>query len=88
MPVDIIKIDQSFVRGLADGTEDAAIITVIVELAGKLGLTTIAEGIEEAAQADLLRQMHCAIGQGFLLGRPEPAADAARILTSRYRQAA
>jgi EAL domain-containing protein (putative c-di-GMP-specific phosphodiesterase class I) len=88
MPVDIIKIDQSFVRGIAEGTEDAAIITVVVELAGKLGLTTIAEGIEEMAQADLLRQMHCAIGQGFLLGRPAPAADAARILTSRYGQAA
>jgi diguanylate cyclase (GGDEF)-like protein len=74
MPVDILKIDRSFVRGLASGVEDVAIITAVIELAQTLGLTTIAEGIEEVAQADQLRRLRCAVGQGFGLGRPEPAA--------------
>jgi EAL domain-containing protein (putative c-di-GMP-specific phosphodiesterase class I) len=74
MPVDILKIDRSFVHGLAYGIEDVAIITAVIELAQKLGLTTVAEGIEEIAQADQLRLMRCAVGQGFGLGRPEPAA--------------
>jgi diguanylate cyclase len=74
MPVDILKIDRSFVHGLAYGIEDVAIITAVIELAQKLGLTTVAEGIEETAQADQLRSMRCSVGQGFGLGRPEPAA--------------
>jgi diguanylate cyclase (GGDEF)-like protein/PAS domain S-box-containing protein len=77
MPVDIVKIDRSFVAGLGSGVEDAAVITAIVELADKLGLITIAEGIEHASQADSLRELHCVIGQGFSIGRPAPAADIA-----------
>jgi diguanylate cyclase (GGDEF)-like protein len=73
MPVDILKIDRSFVQGLADGVEDAAIVNAVIEIAAKLGLTTVAEGIEELAQADQLRLMRCAVGQGFGLGRPETA---------------
>ena len=74
MPVDIVKIDRSFVEGLGEGLEDAAVITAIVELADKLGLTTIAEGIEQASQAESLRYLRCAVGQGFSIGHPEPAA--------------
>jgi EAL domain-containing protein (putative c-di-GMP-specific phosphodiesterase class I) len=74
MPVDILKIDRSFVHGLADGAEDTAIVMAVIDIAAKLGLTTVAEGIEETSQADRLRQLRCAIGQGFGLGRPEPAA--------------
>ena len=65
MPVDILKIDRSFVHGLFSGDEDAAIITAVVELAQRLGLDDVAEGIEEIAQAERLRQMSCAVGQGF-----------------------
>ncbi len=83
MPVDILKIDRSFVQGLADGAEDAAIITAVIDIAAKLGLTTVAEGIEETAQADQLRQMRCAIGQGFGLGRPEPAAGLEVLLAEQ-----
>ena len=83
MPVDIVKIDRSFVEGLGDGVEDAAVITAIVELAEKLGLTTIAEGIEQASQAESLRELRCAIGQGFSIGRPEPAA----VMAQRFARA-
>ena len=80
MPVDILKIDRSFVQGLADGVEDAAIVNAVIEIAAKLGLTTVAEGIEETAQADQLRLMRCTVGQGFGLGRPETAARLERQL--------
>ena len=83
MPVDILKIDRSFVHGLADGPEDAAIVTAVIDIAAKLGLTTVAEGIEETSQADRLRQLRCAIGQGFGLGRPEPAAGLERQLADQ-----
>jgi diguanylate cyclase (GGDEF)-like protein len=89
MPVDILKIDRSFVHGLASGVEDVAIITAVIELAQTLGLTTIAEGIEEVAQADQLRRLRCAVGQGFGLGRPEPAARlASQLADLRLDQAA
>jgi diguanylate cyclase (GGDEF)-like protein len=89
MPVDILKIDRSFVHGLASGAEDVAIITAVIELAQTLGLTTIAEGIEEVAQADQLRKLRCAVGQGFGLGRPEPAVRLASQLAGfRLDQAA
>ena len=89
LPVDIVKIDRSFVQGLLDGVEDAAIITAVIELARKLGLTTIAEGVEGLDQAERLRQMQCAVGQGFGLGRPGIAAAVAPLLTrERYSRAA
>ena len=80
MPVDILKIDRSFISGLLDGQEEAAVITTVVQLAQRLGLTAIAEGIEEASQAERLRQLRCSVGQGFVLGRPQPAAQIAEAL--------
>jgi diguanylate cyclase (GGDEF)-like protein/PAS domain S-box-containing protein len=82
MPVDILKIDRSFVHGL-DGPNDVAIVTAVVELAAKLGLITIAEGIEELSQAVRLRGMSCTVGQGFGLARPEPAARVTELLARR-----
>jgi EAL domain-containing protein (putative c-di-GMP-specific phosphodiesterase class I) len=77
------------VHGLGHGPEDAAIISAVIELAHKLGLITVAEGIEELAQAERLRRMRCEIGQGFGLGAPEPAARVAEFLArQRYSQAA
>jgi diguanylate cyclase (GGDEF)-like protein/PAS domain S-box-containing protein len=80
MPVDIVKIDRSFVRGLGRGIEDAAVITAVVELAEKLGLTTVAEGVERVTQAAHLRELRCAVGQGFGLERPLPAHELERRL--------
>ena len=60
----------------------------IIELADKLGLTTIAEGIEESAQAESLRHLRCSIGQGFSIGHPEPPAQFAQRFATRDLPAA
>ncbi|OEO33263.1 hypothetical protein VW23_007520 [Devosia insulae DS-56] len=81
---DKLKIDQSFVRTLEAGTANAAIVQTIVDLARRLGKTTVAEGVETEAQRQLLAGMGCDIGQGYLIGRPVPAAEiAARIAGER-----
>ncbi|MEJ8630687.1 EAL domain-containing protein [Sphingomonas sp. I4] len=73
LPVDRIKIDQSFVAGL-DQTEDGTfpIVSAIVGLGTGLGKVVVAEGIETEAQATRLRQLGCQLGQGYLYGYPEP----------------
>jgi diguanylate cyclase (GGDEF)-like protein len=69
-----IKIDQSFVRGAAQGArESVAIVCGMLALAGGLGVETTAEGIETAAEADVMRALGCTHLQGFLFGRPAPA---------------
>jgi diguanylate cyclase (GGDEF)-like protein len=75
LPIDAVKIDRSFVVDLAGDDSDAAIVTAIVELARRLGLRTVAEGVEDAAAYALLRGMGCDQAQGFLLSRPLRAAE-------------
>jgi diguanylate cyclase (GGDEF)-like protein len=72
-PVDTLKIDRSFVEGLAHQQEDQAIVAAIVAFSQTMGLDTVAEGIETEDQAVVLRQMGCTLGQGYLFGRPKPA---------------
>ena len=73
-----IKIDQTFVRGAAQGTrESVAIVHAILALARGLGVETTAEGIETAEQAEAMRALGCTQLQGFHFGRPKPAEDAA-----------
>jgi diguanylate cyclase (GGDEF)-like protein len=80
LPVDILKIDRSFVAGThADGQANA-LLEAIVAMAERLGLEVIPEGIEEADQMTRLRAMGCRIGQGFLLSRPVSAAAIDLIL--------
>ena len=71
--VNKLKIDQSFVRGLATDSEDAAIVHAIIQMARSLNLTTIAEGVEDENVAALLRLQHCDEAQGYYFGRPMPA---------------
>jgi EAL domain-containing protein (putative c-di-GMP-specific phosphodiesterase class I) len=72
-----IKIDQTFVRGAAQGTrESVAIVHAILALARGLGVETTAEGIETAQQAEAMRALGCTQLQGFYYGRPVPAEDA------------
>jgi len=74
-PVDVLKIDRSFVAEMDGSTDSAALIHTLVELGRTLGLVTLAEGIEEASQLDILRGEQCDSGQGFIFSRPvEPAA--------------
>ncbi|MFI8606734.1 phosphodiesterase DibA [Pseudomonas sp. NPDC077649] len=72
LPVDKLKLDQSFVRGLPDDAEDAAIARAVIALGHSLGIKVLAEGIEQAAQADFLRELGCHYGQGYHFGRPQP----------------
>lgn len=71
-PIDILKIDRSFVRGLGSDDQDEAIVRSIVAVAKSLGLAVTAEGVETAAQRTVLRELGCDFGQGYLLGRPAP----------------
>ena len=70
LPIDGLKIDRSFVAGVADEDEDRVIVTSIVNLAHSLGLVALAEGVETEAQAGQLRAMGCDLAQGHLWSRP------------------
>ena len=75
LPVDILKIDRSFVAGVAGSTEDSALARGILTLGQTLGLEAVAEGIETAEQLAALRELGCQLGQGFFFARPlGPAA--------------
>jgi predicted signal transduction protein with EAL and GGDEF domain len=74
-PLDGLKIDRSFVTELRPDTGDAAIVSSTIELSQKLGLTVIAEGIEDAATAAWLYATGCQEGQGYYFGRPMPAQE-------------
>ena len=70
LPLDNIKLDQSFVRGLGHDEDDLAICTAVIAMGKALGLKVIAEGVENHKQLDMLRQLGCDVGQGFLFARP------------------
>lgn len=72
-PIDVLKIDRSFVDGLPDGERDAQIARAIIAMSHSLNLAVIAEGVETHAQLDFLREHGCDEVQGFLFGRPMPA---------------
>ena len=72
-PIDVLKIDRSFVDGLPEGEQDAQIARAIIAMAHSLNMTVIAEGVETRAQLDFLRDHGCNEVQGFLLARPQPA---------------
>ena len=80
LPISMLKIDQSFVRGLPDSANDAGITTAIIAMARSLGLEVIAEGVEDARQADFLRRAQCDKLQGYLFSRPLPAAEVEQLL--------
>lgn len=69
-PIDVLKIDQSFVKGIHKNSKDAAITTTIIHLANSLGMKVVAEGIEEDAQAKFLMNTNCHRGQGYFYSRP------------------
>jgi diguanylate cyclase (GGDEF)-like protein/PAS domain S-box-containing protein len=74
-PLDGLKIDRSFVFDLLSDSDDAAIVSSTVSLSKQLGLSVIAEGIENGPTADLLVRMGCEHGQGYFFGKPMPAQD-------------
>jgi len=82
LPVDILKIDGSFVSGHALAAPSVPMLEGILGLANKLSLAVIAEGIEEPDQLDLLRRLGCGMGQGYLLAWPAPAPALEELLAS------
>jgi len=81
--VDKLKIDQSFVRDMADDPNDAAIVNAIIQMAKSLNLTTIAEGVEDERQLSLLRLQHCDEVQGYHFARPMPADEFVNFISGR-----
>ncbi len=79
-PMDRIKIDRSFINELDANTETAEITLAIIDMAHRLNLDVIAEGVETASQQNFLRHHHCDQLQGFLYGRPVPASELAKTL--------
>jgi EAL domain-containing protein (putative c-di-GMP-specific phosphodiesterase class I) len=78
-PIDIIKIDKTFVDRISEGSDDV-LAQAIIRLSETFGLSTVAEGIEEEMQADRLATLGCRLGQGFLYSRPVPPAELADLL--------
>jgi EAL domain-containing protein (putative c-di-GMP-specific phosphodiesterase class I) len=72
-PLDVLKIDRSFVSDLGHDLDDAAIVDSIIAMAHRLNLKVIAEGIENQGQLDFLQNHECDIGQGFYYSKPMPS---------------
>jgi diguanylate cyclase (GGDEF)-like protein/PAS domain S-box-containing protein len=83
-PVDMIKVDRSFVQGVDEETKDAAITANLVTLAHALGVVAIAEGIESDSQLASLRGLGCDLAQGYLFARPMPADDVRNVLAGGF----
>ncbi len=81
-PIDVLKIDRSFVDGLPHGEQDAQIARAIIAMAHSLNLMVIAEGVESHEQLEFLREHGCDEVQGFLFGRPVPADQFAALFAS------
>lgn len=86
LPIDTLKIDRSFVAGTTTNSDDAVIVSMLIDMAHRFGLGVVAEGVETEAQLRFLRVHECDCVQGYLVGRPMPATDATRLLADGQRQ--
>ncbi|WP_018953015.1 putative bifunctional diguanylate cyclase/phosphodiesterase [Thioalkalivibrio sulfidiphilus] len=82
LPVDALKIDQSFVRGLGSDPVAENLIRTLVALTDRLDLSLVAEGVETEQQRDMLRQLGCDVAQGYLFSRPAPAEEVQRLFST------
>jgi EAL domain-containing protein (putative c-di-GMP-specific phosphodiesterase class I) len=85
LPIDIIKVDRSFVRDVADNAA-GSIIDLIIALGRRLDIDTVAEGVEDEPQAERLRLMRCTRAQGYHFARPVPADAVAEHLVAAVPQ--
>ena len=88
LPVDSVKIDQSFIAGLEGNDANLFIVQGIITMAHDLGLVVTAEGIETAEQLAALRSVNCDRGQGYHLARPLPSEGARALIEDHERGAA
>ncbi|AEP31232.1 putative bifunctional diguanylate cyclase/phosphodiesterase [Brumicola nitratireducens] len=86
LPIDSLKIDQSFVFDLGYNSDDQAIVLAVIAMAKSLKLGVVAEGIETQQQKDFLEQHDCIIGQGFLLSRPLTIYNFIKLVEQNYRE--
>lgn len=84
-PLQVLKIDRSFVNRLEDGDRGIAMVRTILALAHNLSMETIAEGVETAAQLQILQQLGCESAQGYFFAKPLTATDAERLIAEDYR---
>jgi EAL domain-containing protein (putative c-di-GMP-specific phosphodiesterase class I) len=82
LPVDLIKIDRSFIRGLPRDPPSRALVTSIIGFAAALGLTTVAEGVEAPEQLEMLAQLKCNQWQGYLFSPPVAVGQLEPLLTN------
>lgn len=82
LPVNQLKIDQSFIRGIIDDHDDAAITQAIIKLGHSLGLSIVAEGVEKIEQAQILRESGCDVLQGYLFSKPIPEDEFEQWVTN------
>ncbi|MBU3068338.1 EAL domain-containing protein [Aestuariicella sp. G3-2] len=80
LPLDILKIDRTFIKDLPGDSDDLEIVSAIIAMAHKLNLKLVAEGVETEAQRDILQQNNCDYAQGYLYSKPLPAEDARALL--------
>jgi EAL domain-containing protein (putative c-di-GMP-specific phosphodiesterase class I) len=83
MPIDVLKIDKSFIDDMVSSRQQRAVVAAIVRLAETLDLRVVAEGIEQNDHRDLLRRMGCPLGQGYLFARPVPEDEAFAMLADQ-----
>jgi EAL domain-containing protein (putative c-di-GMP-specific phosphodiesterase class I) len=79
-PFDVLKIERSFIRRMTQGEQPLHIVRTIIDLARVMGMEVVAEGIETVEQYDLLREMNCRFGQGYLFARPMPFEEITPLL--------
>ncbi|MDE2089967.1 MAG: EAL domain-containing protein, partial [Gammaproteobacteria bacterium] len=82
-PVDTLKIDASFIRGVPDNSHDAAIAGTIIALAHNLGVRAVAEGVSTAEQVKFLRLCRCDAVQGYYFSPPRPASEFTDLLSKK-----
>ncbi|MGI5247412.1 putative bifunctional diguanylate cyclase/phosphodiesterase [Dactylosporangium sp. CA-139066] len=80
MPIDVLKIDKSFIDDMLSSAQQRAVVTAIVQLAQTFNLSVVAEGVEEPGQRDALREVGCPYGQGYLFARPLSEPDAFALI--------
>ncbi|MCU1344999.1 MAG: putative sensory box protein [Acidimicrobiia bacterium] len=87
LPVDVLKLDKSFIDRLGQDQRDADIVTAVINLARALGLSVVAEGIETEEQRRILRSLGCTLAQGFLFSRPLPPEEFLERIRTRSPEA-